>query len=79
MPELFRMFGIRFFFFSNEHLPIHVHVRNADGTARFEIKPLKLIENKGMKQKDIYLAESIIEENADLIEEKWNEYFGTNK
>lgn len=77
MPELFRMFGIRFFFFSNEHLPIHVHVRNADGTARFEIKPLKLIENKGLKQKDIYLAESIIEENADLIEQKWNEYFGT--
>ncbi len=77
MPELFRMFGIRFFFFSNEHLPIHVHVRNADGTAKFEIKPLKLIENKGMKQKDIYLAESIIEENADIIEQKWNEYFGT--
>jgi Domain of unknown function (DUF4160) len=76
MPELFRLFGIRFFFFSNEHLPIHVHVKNADGTARFEINPLKLIENNGMKSKDIHLAESIIEENADLIVEKWNEYFG---
>ncbi len=76
MPELFRLFGIRFFFFSNEHLPIHVHVKNADGTARFEVNPLKLIENNGMKSKDIYLAESIIEENADLIVEKWNEYFG---
>ncbi len=76
MPELFRMFGIRFFFFSNEHVPIHVHVKNADGTAKFEVKPLKLIENKGMKQKDIYLAESIIEENADIIEQKWNDYFG---
>lgn len=54
-----------------------MHVRNADGIARFEIKLLKLIENKGLKQKDIYLAESIIEENADLIEQKWNEYFGT--
>ena len=76
MPELFRMFGIRFFFFSNDHLPIHVHVKNADGSARFEVNPVKLIENAGMKSKDINLAESIIEENADLIIEKWNEYFG---
>ena len=75
MPELFRMFGLRFFFFSNEHLPIHVHVRNADGSAKFEIKPLRLIENSGIKSKDIHLAESIIEENEDLIELKWNEYF----
>jgi len=75
MPELFRFFGIRFFFFSNDHLPIHVHVKNADGSARFEVNPLKLIENKGMKNKDIYLAESIIEENTDLIVQKWNDYF----
>lgn len=75
MPELFRMFGIRFFFFSNEHLPVHIHIRNADGTAKFEIKPVKMIENNGMKNKDIHLAESIIEENEDLIEKKWKEYF----
>lgn len=75
MPELFRFFGIRFFFFSNDHLPIHVHVKNADGTAIFVVNLLKLIENKGMKNKDIHLAESIIEENADIIIQKWNEYF----
>ncbi len=57
MPELFRFFGIRFLFFSNEHLPIDVHVRNADGSARFEVDPLKLVENDGMKSKDIHLAE----------------------
>lgn len=75
MPELFRFFGIRFFFFSNDHLPIHVHIKNADGELRFEVNPLRLIENKGIKNKDIHLAESIIE-YADLIVEKWNEYFG---
>ena len=76
MPELFRFFGIRFFFFSLEHLPIHVHIKNADGTAKFEVNPLKLIENNGMKSKDIYLAESIIEENTEVIIKRWNEYFG---
>jgi len=75
MPELFRLFGIRFFFFSNEHLPIHIHVKNADGSAKFEISPVKLVENNGMKNKDVHLAESIIEENEDLIALKWKEYF----
>ncbi|MDB5004007.1 MAG: hypothetical protein JWQ34_2232 [Mucilaginibacter sp.] len=75
MPELFRLFGIRFFFFSNEHLPIHVHIENGDGDAKFEVKPVKLISNNGIKNKDIKLAESIIEENEDMIEKRWNEYF----
>lgn len=75
MPELFRFFGIRFFFFSNEHLPIHVHIKNADGDAKYEINPIRLIENNGIKNKDLKLAESIIEENQDIIEQKWKEYF----
>jgi len=75
MPELFRLFGIKFFFFSNEHLPIHVHIENADGDAKFEINPVKLINNNGMKNKDLRLAESIIEENEELIEKRRKEYF----
>lgn len=75
MPELFRLFGIRFFFFSNEHLPIHVHIQNSDGDAKFEIGPVKLIDNRGMKNKDIKLAESIIDENEELIIKRWEEYF----
>ncbi|MDR3695853.1 DUF4160 domain-containing protein [Mucilaginibacter sp.] len=75
MPELFRFFGIRFFFFSNEHLPIHVHIENADGDAKFEINPIKLVSNNGMKNKDLKLAESIIEDNEELIEKRWKEYF----
>jgi hypothetical protein len=75
MPELFRLFGIRFFFFSNEHLPVHVHIENGDGDAKFQIKPVKLISNNGVKNKDVKLAESIIEENEELIEKRWNEYF----
>lgn len=50
MPEIFRFFGMRFFYFSNDHLPIHVHIKNADGTAKFNISPVELIENKGIKK-----------------------------
>lgn len=75
MPTLFIVFGLRFFFYSNEHLPIHKHVRNADGEARFEVEEITLISNRGLKNKDVKLAEAIIEENREIIIKKWNEHF----
>jgi len=76
MPELFRMFGMRFFFYINEHLPIHIHVRNSDGEARFEVDPVRLIESKGMKPKDLVLAEALVEERKEEIIAKWKEIHG---
>jgi Domain of unknown function (DUF4160) len=76
MPTLFIIFGLRFSFYSNEHLPIHVHVRNNDGEAKFEVENVKLINNKGLKNKDLSLAASIIEENKEIIIAKWKEYHG---
>lgn len=76
MPTLFYLFGLRFFFFSREHLPIHVHVEGHGGTAKFEIDPIRLIESKGLKQNDLKLAESIIEENAEIIRDRWIEFLG---
>ncbi|MFD0939186.1 DUF4160 domain-containing protein [Pedobacter boryungensis] len=76
MPTLFIIFGLRFFFYSNEHLPIHIDVRNADGEAKFEVEEIKLVSNRGLKNKDINLAQSLIEENKEIIIAKWNEYHG---
>ncbi len=78
MPEILRMFGMRFYFYSREHEPIHVHVKNADGRAKFYILPdsIVLVKNEGLKQKDIKAAEMVLEENKELAIEKWTEYFG---
>lgn len=78
MPEIFRIFGMRFFFYSREHEPMHVHVKNADGNAKFEItqEGIVLVKNEGLKTKDVKAAEMVLEENRELAIEKWNEYFG---
>ena len=57
---------------------IHVHVKNADGKAKFDILPegVVLVKNEGIKTKDIKAAEMVLEENKELAIEKWNEYFG---
>lgn len=76
MPTLFIYLGLRFFFYSNDHEPIHVHVSSGDGEARFQLEPIQLIENKGLKPKELKIAELAIEENKEVIKERWNEFFG---
>ena len=66
---------MRFFFYSNEHEPIHVHVRNADGEANFSVKALRCIDNKGLKNKDVKLARVLIKENKELIINAWHAHF----
>lgn len=77
MPEVFRMFGMRFFFFANEHLPVHIHVQNGNGRAKFHISPkVKLVLNKGLKASDIKLAKTVIVENKTTIIKAWEVFHG---
>ncbi|MBD5392409.1 MAG: DUF4160 domain-containing protein [Bacteroidales bacterium] len=75
MPTLFILFGYRFFFWSNDHAPIHIHVSKGDSEAKYEVLSLALVENYGFKTNELRMIEAIIEENKDIIIERWNEYF----
>ena len=39
MPTLLRIFGLRFFFYLDEHQPIHVHVECNGKLAKIELEP----------------------------------------
>ena len=48
-------------------------------SAKFNILPeIELVENNGLKSNELKIAEMVIEENLELIAEKWNEYFNKN-
>ena len=38
MPTILVLFGLRFYFYASEHLPIHVHIENSDGDAKINGK-----------------------------------------
>ena len=40
---------------------------------------ITLIENNGLQSNEIKIAEMVIEENKELITEKWNEFFNKNQ
>ena len=76
MPTLFTVFGFRFLFYSNDHEPIHVHVIKGSSEARFQVQPeVKLLDNKGLKPAELKLAESLVEENKEMIIERWKVFF----
>lgn len=77
MPLVFEKDGFRFTFYSNDHRPIHVHVRKSGGEAIFDVEDgVELRESQGFKIKDLNKAQQLAEENRDLIIEKWNEHLG---
>ena len=79
MPELFRLFGFVFLFFSHEHTPVHVHVRGHGGDAKFvwDGEGFFLEESNGIKTNDLKRIERAVQENADLILSRWYEFFGS--
>ena len=80
MPTIFIAFGLRFHFFARDHEPIHVHVQNADGKAKYEIEnEIQLMYNTGIKNKDLKIAESIIEENREDFLKEWKKVFDSIK
>lgn len=77
MPTVLILFGLKFKIYTAEHQPLHCHVTSQDGQAKFEIRDeVKLIENKGMKPKDLSLARAILEENLEVIQEEWKKLHG---
>ncbi len=76
MPEIFRKHGFIFFFYTNEHLPIHVHVRKGDGEAKFIIQDeVILYSSMKMKVKELKKAEKLVIQHKELIIDTWINYF----
>ena len=75
MPRIFEKDGYRFFFYSNEHRPIHVHVRYGSGEAVFNIEPgVELRESQGLKVRELAKAEGLAAEHRELIIQRWHEH-----
>ena len=57
MPTLLMIFGLRFFFYLDEHQPIHVHIERNGKKAKIELCPkIKLVYNHGLKEQEIKKA-----------------------
>ena len=81
MLVIFRYKGYRFFFFSNEGIPLepcHIHIRNGGAVVNFWIVPeVRLAEAYDMSPAELRELLQVVKQNQDLIKGKWNDYFGS--
>jgi hypothetical protein len=79
MPTIHRDGRYRFFFFSEEHLPPHVHVETNDGYAKFTLGPVRLVGNDRVRPRDLARIAEIVHIRAAEFEDAWHGYFGTDR
>jgi hypothetical protein len=75
MPTLLRKIGYRFFFYSNDHLPNHIHVEKENKTAKFNLTELELINSRGFNASELQKIHKLVFEFAETFKNKWDEYF----
>ena len=85
MPKIFEYFGFIFYFFSNEHEPIHVHVLHGGKESVFELIMMngELVdihvrekkEAELLPEKDKRTAEAFIHKYHKNIIDKWVKFF----
>ena len=85
MPKIFEYFGFIFYFYSNEHEPIHVHVIHGGRESVFDLIMMdgnlievRVREKKGVEplaEKDKRTAEEFIHKYYRNIIDKWVKFF----
>ncbi len=75
MPTVFKIDGFRFFFFSDEHTPIHIHIEKGDGYMRVELETLHITTKQNFTKNEERKILSIIRTHQEELIGAWNEYF----
>jgi hypothetical protein len=85
MPKIYEYFGLIFLFYSNDHNPVHVHVKYGEYLSKVEFiyedgvltaaKFIDVINNKGIpKSKEKEAVEFIKMFHAQIVQ-KWIQFF----
>lgn len=75
LPTVLKIDGFRFFFFSDEHLPVHIHVEKGDGYMRLELETFKVTKRYKLTKNDEKKILAIAKEHQEKLTGAWNEYF----
>ncbi len=76
MPTIITINGLKFYFYSNDHEPIHVHVSKGGAEAKVILVPkVKLDSQKGFSPRAIKEILKFVEKEKELLIDQWKEYF----
>ena len=77
MPTVLLINGYRFYFYLNEHEPIHIHVSKSGKEARIVLVPvIDVTYNRGFKKNELRDIIDIIVQRYDILLNAWRQTFG---
>lgn len=76
MPTVLRKDGFRIVIWTNDHEPMNVHIFTGEGEAVINIEDAKLVQVWEMSPRLVRQAKRIVEENRDILAEKWRDIHG---
>ncbi len=87
MPKIYQYFGMSFYFWANEHLPIHVHIEKGDTEAvavfimdKGKLADIKINKRRGRKMlspADESEARKLLFAKQDIIVKRWTDFYVT--
>ena len=83
MPKIYEYFGLIFLFYSNDHLPVHVHVKSGDEINKYVLEyengklvnVIKIRTRRPLNEKKHNESVRFIKKYHKQITEKWHEFF----
>ena len=58
---------------------MHIHIRSADGEAKFWLEPtIALATYTGFRKKQLKELQELVERNERVIRNAWNKHFGNH-
>jgi len=78
MPTVLRIDGYRFFFFSDEHLPRHIHIEKAECYLRIDLEKMVVTDSYKLSSKEINKLLDLTHEHREALLGAWDEYFNKN-
>jgi hypothetical protein len=78
LPTVFRIHGLRFYFYSHEpNKPPHVHVDGGGSSAKFWLENVSLARNVGFSAKELGQIQGIVRGRRAEFLEAWHGFFGS--
>lgn len=76
MVTVHKAHGCRYVIFTNDHDPPHVHVFGPGAEAKVSLDPMILEWTAGFKKGDLRRILNEVQDQRELLLEKWNEIHG---
>ena len=73
MPTVLRINGFSIVIYTDDHEPMHVHVRYQGRSMTIEIENEVIIRQNNMNENEARRAVRIVEENQEFLQKKWRE------